>query len=131
MAPHRPLGLPRTARLRKRREFLAVQRRGPRVHGRFVIAIAARGKSTGARMGVTASKKVGNAVQRNRAKRLVREAFRHLYAELPPWLDVVVVARRAILEVGLAQVNANLESCLQRAVQDVQAESKRRRPQRS
>ena len=69
---------PRSVRLRRRSEFLEVQERGRRVHTpHFVVLFRARaGGGTGVRLGVTVSKKVGDAVRRNRVKRLVREAFR-------------------------------------------------------
>src|SRR5690606_41383947 len=56
------------------------------------------------RMGVTASRKVGGAVVRNRAKRLVREAFRATRELWPPGVDVVVVVRRFQLHSKLEDV---------------------------
>jgi ribonuclease P protein component len=50
------------------------------------------------RLGVTASRKIGGAVQRNRAKRLIREAFRAVFPELPSALDIVVIVRRPLGE---------------------------------
>ena len=49
------------------------------------------------RLGITASKKVGNAVMRNRCKRLVREVFRNNKARFPEHADVVVVVSRAMV----------------------------------
>lgn len=112
----RPEGLPRQARIRKRPHFLSVQARGARAHGKYLIAIAARGTSGQVRLGVTASKKVGKAVVRNRAKRLVRESFRRLRAGLPPGIDVVVITRPSIAGLGLAAVVADLEQTLQRVL---------------
>ncbi len=65
------------------------------------------------RLGVVASKKVGGAVQRNRAKRLVREWFRHLTIELPG-CDVVVVLRAGAHTAG-AELSRELSRSLDKA----------------
>jgi ribonuclease P protein component len=93
--------LPKAARLRRRREFLAVQERGARLHAGEVLVLA-RGPGAGrARIGITVSSRIANAVGRNRIKRWVREAFRELRGELPP-VDLVVIARRGAATMGLA-----------------------------
>jgi ribonuclease P protein component len=99
-------------RLRKRREFLAVQSTGKKVAGNHFLALAApRGNRAGAaRVGITVSKKVGSAVTRNRVKRLVREFVRRNLAWLPGDHDVVVIARRSAAGLaGYADVAADLE----------------------
>lgn len=84
---------PRAARLRKRREFLAVQRKGSkRVTHHFIVLIAT-GTSQECRLGVTASKRVGNAVIRNAWKRRIRESFRHIRQNMPSAWDIVIIAR--------------------------------------
>ena len=50
------------------------------------------------RLGITASRKIGNAVARSRARRLIREAFRVVFPELPDALDIVVIVRRPLGE---------------------------------
>jgi ribonuclease P protein component len=93
--------LPKAARLRRRREFLAVQQRGERLYAGEVLVLSQGPGAGRARIGITVSSKVANAVERNRVKRWVREAFREIQAELPP-VDLVVVARKGAVDMGLA-----------------------------
>lgn len=67
------------------------------------------------RVGITASRKVGNAVVRNRARRLLRESARHLYANILVGWDLVLVARSSLLEVKSPQVELTLQQMLNRA----------------
>jgi ribonuclease P protein component len=90
----------KAARLLRRREFLAVQERGARLHsGKYVVLGLPNGCGH-ARLGVTVSSKVANAVGRNRVKRWVREAFRARAGELPK-VDLVVIGRSSALTAGL------------------------------
>ncbi len=94
------------SRVRKRAEFQRIQNGGRRVnsaHFVFVLAPTPNGKQ-GPRLGITASRKIGNAVARNRAKRLVRVAFRSTAELWPPGCDVVVIVRRPVTELKAADV---------------------------
>jgi ribonuclease P protein component len=106
-------------RIRKRSEFRIIQDAGHRVVSPAFVFLLGRYAAKGApgpgdrqqRLGITASRKVGNAVQRNRAKRLLREAFRCIRTELPSGLDLVVIVRQGIGERTLWDVVAEWRSC--------------------
>jgi ribonuclease P protein component len=103
---------PKSARLRRRREFLQSQRQGQRRHSRSFVVIQAPGRVGTSRLGVTVSSRVGNAVVRNRVKRLVREIFRNRRRDLPAVLDVVVIAKPDAAQISHAQATFELERAL-------------------
>jgi ribonuclease P protein component len=92
-------GLGRRDRLRARSCFLAAQRRGHRIPGRnlvvYVLSRPENERKERARIGITVSKKVGNAVVRNRVKRWLREGYRRLASPAPSGTDLVIIARPA------------------------------------
>lgn len=85
-------------RLKLRADFQRVQSRGRKVHSaRFLFLVlpreTAEGEGAPARLGLTVTRKVANAVGRNRIKRVMREVFRKNRALFPAGCDVVVVAK--------------------------------------
>jgi ribonuclease P protein component len=107
---------PRTARIRKRADYLAVQSSGRKIRGRNFLVVVGEVSGQGAALGktgITVSKRVGNAVTRNRIKRWVRE-----YARQSPgrgWRgagrDAVVIALPAAAKLtSFAQVSRELAS---------------------
>jgi ribonuclease P protein component len=103
---------PRTVRLRRRREFLSVQRASARCQTSHFVVLRRRGETSQSRLGVTVSSQIGNAVVRNRIKRLVRETFRHLRSALLDPIDVVIIARRGADQVTHAQAADEIRTAL-------------------
>jgi ribonuclease P protein component len=100
---------PKTARLRKRAEFVNLSRRGVKLQSaNFVVVVWAKRQQEN-RLGITVSGKVGNAVTRNRIKRSIREYFRRHRAELPMESDILVIARRGAAELEGDGVRVELE----------------------
>ena len=101
------LRFPKENRLRKRNEFQRVYAKGRRIKGRFMTAFILPSETSFQRIGVTATKKaVGNAVRRNRSKRLLREVFRLSKLELCGLgirYDWVLNARKSLLAVKLEE----------------------------
>jgi len=88
--PHR---FPKGARLIHRRQFQAVFAQGVKTVGPHFVGYAMNGDGEACKLGIAVSRKVGNAVVRNRVKRQVREWFRTHRHLLRPGLQVVIVAR--------------------------------------
>ena len=112
-------GLARRDRLRARSCFLAAQRRGRRIPGRNLVVYALtrpeQERKERARIGITVSKKVGNAVVRNRVKRWLRESYRRLASSAPGGTDLVFIARPATAQSSYQRTAAELSELLVRA----------------
>ena len=99
----------RKQRLRHASQFEETYEQNRRWHGRHMVLFLHAAPDASLRLGVVASKKVGNAIARGRAKRRLREAFRRNRARFGGTTDdVVLVARRSILAAPWAEVVADL-----------------------
>ena len=106
----------RADRLLRSSEFKQVARCGKRAVARYFVMLAAPGVLGGSerqRLGVTVSRRVGNAVVRNRVKRQIREWFRHARMEMRPGLEIVVIARREAAELSAQETMAALENLME------------------
>ena len=100
-------GFPKAARVRRRREYLALGRTARRRHTtRFVVLCQLREGDS--RLGLPVSRKIGNAVVRNRVKRRIREIFRRDPRRLVPNHDVVVIAKTGAGAVSFRGIDAEL-----------------------
>ena len=101
-------------RLRTGAEFDAVFKRGTRLDGRLFLLVAAPNGRTFDRLGLAVSRRVGGAVGRNRARRLLREGFRRVDRPAGPGFDLVVVARAPLAGRGQAEVDRELRERVRR-----------------
>lgn len=105
----RAKSFPKAVRVRKRGEYQRVFRSGFRVATPYLIFVIRTNDQGHARLGMAVSKKVGGAVQRNRVKRRLREAFRAMQHMLPA-MDIVALPRPGIRETPFASI----EDCFMR-----------------
>jgi len=104
----------RVQRLTLRADFERVRSQG-QAHGTpLFVAIALRRADGPARIGIAAGRRVGSAVQRNRAKRLLRAGVRPVYPLIAPGWDILLLARSPILKVKSTEVSASLQQALRR-----------------
>ena len=105
---------PKSARLKKRPEFLSLSRTGKKFHSPNFIVISKSNEHGESRLGITVSGKVGNAVTRNRVKRLIREFFR-LNKDLFEPVDYNVIAKQGAARLDFGDICRELDRALQRS----------------
>jgi ribonuclease P protein component len=105
----------KTQRVRRRGEFQQVFDRGVRVHGRYLTLLMAPAPGARCRLGIVASKKLGAAVARNRAKRLIREVFRQHPPQAGRAVDVLVIPRRELFAARFSNLRDDFQSACRRA----------------
>lgn len=109
-------------RITRRAEYQRIYERGVRTNGRFMTVFTLPNNTLVTRLGVAATRKLGGAVVRNRAKRLAREIFRRhkLTSPFDPaqgrGLDVVVIPRREMLDAEFGSLEADYRSLLARRI---------------
>jgi len=105
--------------VRKRAEFELIYQSGFKRSGRLMTLFTREREDGVARLGIAATRKMGGAVERNRAKRIVREVFRH--HKPTGAIDVVVIPRRELLDAPYERVEAEFRSLLSRSPKRVNA----------
>ena len=101
-------------RIRRRTEFERIYNRGVKIHSRYATVFLLANERGIGRLGIAATRKLGGAVRRNRAKRLIREVFRR--NKIAPGFDVVVVPKRDLLEASLDALEADYRNLLNRRI---------------
>jgi ribonuclease P protein component len=112
---------PKSARLRKRPEFLKLSRAGRKNPSANFVVISNPNDRGQCRLGITVSGKVGNSVTRNRIKRLVREFFRRRRVGWTPSCDFLVIARGGAAGISVKNAGEELERALRQPGQQPKA----------
>ena len=81
--------------IKRNNDFRRVYSKGKYASSESLVLYYIKNKTGMVRIGITTSKKVGKSVVRNRMRRLVRENIRHIYGQLAPGMDLVIVVRKA------------------------------------
>ena len=105
----------RKFRLTRSDDFKRVRRHGKSYADPLVVLIARRSEASSVHVGVAAGRSVGNAVHRNRAKRLLRAAMRPILPVIAPGWDLMLIARPGLSSASLDRIRAALEALLHRA----------------
>lgn len=99
--------------LRNKEDFNRIYRKGRSVGERYVVIFCLKNSLGYTRVSYLASKKVGNSVKRNRARRLMRESVR-MIGGLPSGYDFIIIARNTINERKCADVKKSIEAALKK-----------------
>jgi len=108
---------PKADRILKRDVFRRVYEQGRKTQFRYFTAFVLANLTEGTRIGITTTRKMGNSVERNRARRLVREAFRRNKWLVPQGVDIVINAKRSLVEAAYLDFESEFTTFLQRAGQ--------------
>ena len=105
----------RNFRLTRSTDFKRVRNAGKSYAHPLLVLVASPATETSLKVGVTAGRSVGGAIQRNRAKRLLREAMRLLLPKIRPGWDLILIARQPLPTATYDQVQATLSQLIRRA----------------
>lgn len=100
--------------LRNQKDFSSIYKRGKSVGDRCVVVFYRKNGLDYSRTAFLASKKVGNSVVRNRARRLMKESYRNLKDQIPVGYDMIFIARTTICNLKCADVKKSIEAALKR-----------------
>ena len=107
-----PFAFRRNERIRRRAEYQQIYDRGVKTHSRYLTLFTLSNSLPVGRLGIAATRKLGGAVERNRAKRLIREVFRR--NKIAPGFDIVVIPKRPLLDTSLTVLEADYRTLVSR-----------------
>lgn len=106
----------RELRLKNRKDFNYVYRRGKSLANRqFVVYMLPNSSIDRFRLGVSVSKKLGNAVVRNRIRRMMKEIVRHQQERVTPQIDLILIARMPVAALSYAEMEQSILHLLKKA----------------
>jgi ribonuclease P protein component len=106
---------PKSDRILKRDRFREVYDAGRKIQATYFTAFVLPNQIEGPRIGITATRKMGNSVERNRARRLVREAFRRNKWLVPNGVDIVINVKRRLVEASYSELEGDFTTFLKKA----------------
>lgn len=101
--------------LRKKKDFSAIYNKGKSIGEKYVVLFCRKNNLAYNRTAFLASKKVGNSVSRNRARRLMKESYRELEMNLDRGYDLIWIARNTICNLKCADVKKSMEAAVKRS----------------
>lgn len=101
--------------LKENRDFRRLYSKGKSFVAPMLVTYVAKNRTGEVRVGITTGKKIGIAVQRSRARRVIREAYRTLSDQVKPGYDLVFVARSLTCRVKMQEVAVAMRSHLKKA----------------
>ena len=105
----------RTYSLKRHKEFRFTYRTGRQVGGGSFVLVTARNRKGKVQVGFSVSKKIGNSVQRNRAKRRLKACFSPLLPVVKPGYNLIFIARSSTLTAPFLSMQKSMVAALQRA----------------
>ncbi len=109
------VSMSKIVKIKENHIFRRAYKRGTSLVSPYVVLYIMKTRRQDIRLGITAGKKIGKAVSRNRAKRVITAAFRECLPQIPAGYDFIIVARTRILSAKSTAVAASMRSLLKNA----------------
>ncbi len=106
---------PKSDRILKRELFRRVYDTGKKIQARFFTAFILPNSQQQSRIGITATRKTGNSVERNRLRRRVRELYRRNKWRVPPGIDIVINVKDGLARAGYDEIEKDFAKMLERS----------------
>lgn len=107
--------LNRMFRIRKSKDYQHTYRNGLKIPGKYLIAYISANDMSKNRFGIVASKKVGNAVKRNKVKRRLRAIARESQGQIRQGYDIIIIARHSMVEADYNRIEKDFYTVMKKA----------------